>query len=96
LRATKGLQLLHTSLEVGLYHFVSTCDLQNYQECEEKGKFLRSKLFFLKKRKRKNHHAVAGVLKLYFTQLPDALLTWKLYECFLAAIGKSKEFSDLF
>jgi hypothetical protein len=53
-------------------------------------------LFFLKKRKRKNHHAVAGVLKLYFTQLPDALLTWKLYECFLAAIGKSKEFSDLF
>lgn len=50
-------------------------------------------------------HVVAGVLKQYFRQLPgseslyllthsmtetvEAILTWELYECFIAAIGTS-------
>jgi hypothetical protein len=32
-------------------------------------------------------HAVAGLLKMWLRELKDALLTWELYECFLAAIG---------
>lgn len=32
-------------------------------------------------------HVVTGTLKSFLRELPDALLTWELYECFLAAIG---------
>lgn len=35
-----------------------------------------------------DHHVVASLLKGYFRELSEALLTWELYECFLAAIGK--------
>ena len=35
----------------------------------------------------KDVNVVAGLLKLYFRDLPEALLTYELYECFLAAIG---------
>jgi hypothetical protein len=40
-------------------------------------------------------HAVAGVLKLYLRELPDPLLTRHLYDCWLAAQGKSKTYWDL-
>mmetsp|Transcript_18280 Transcript_18280/g.25603 ORF Transcript_18280/g.25603 Transcript_18280/m.25603 type:complete len:407 (+) Transcript_18280:90-1310(+) len=39
----------------------------------------------------KDVNVVAGLLKLYFRELPEALLTYELYECFLAAIGVPEE-----
>lgn len=34
-------------------------------------------------------HAVAGLLKRYFRELPDPLFTDELYENFVQALGKS-------
>src|SRR5690348_5531490 len=39
------------------------------------------------------HHLVAGMLKQYFLQLPEPLLTFELYDCFLAATGKLHPYS---
>ena len=35
-------------------------------------------------------HTAAGLLKLYLRELPEPLLTFELYDCFLAAVGKWK------
>jgi hypothetical protein len=32
-------------------------------------------------------HNVAGLLKLFFRELPEPLLTFELYESFIAAMG---------
>jgi RhoGAP domain len=37
---------------------------------------------------------VAGLLKLFFRMLPNPLLTFELYDCFLAAIGIPVQFQD--
>ena len=33
-------------------------------------------------------HSVAGLLKLYLRELPEPILTFELYDCFIAAHGK--------
>lgn len=33
-------------------------------------------------------HDVTGLLKMFLRELPEALLTWELYDCFLAATGE--------
>lgn len=34
-----------------------------------------------------NPHTVAGLLKVFFRELPEPLLTFELYDAFLAAIS---------
>ena len=36
----------------------------------------------------KSMHSVAGLLKAYFRELPEPLLTFELYDCFIASYGK--------
>ncbi len=38
-------------------------------------------------KKVKDPNVVSGLLKLWFRELKEAICTWELYECFLAAIG---------
>ena len=33
-------------------------------------------------------HTVAGVLKIFFRESKDPLLTFELYDCWVAAVGK--------
>eukprot|EP01117_Protostelium_nocturnum_P005208 TRINITY_DN1894_c0_g1_i1.p1 TRINITY_DN1894_c0_g1~~TRINITY_DN1894_c0_g1_i1.p1 ORF type:complete len:146 (-),score=54.82 TRINITY_DN1894_c0_g1_i1:72-509(-) len=48
--------------------------------------YMEGKTVDLKKEAREPND-VAGLLKLYFREMSDPLLTWELYECFLAAVG---------
>ena len=40
-------------------------------------------------------HVVAGALKMFFREAPVPLLTFELYDCWVAAIGAPDEFSRL-
>lgn len=40
-------------------------------------------------------HTVAGLLKLYLRELPEPLLTFSLYEPFVAAVRRSHEWPDI-
>ncbi|ELR18936.1 RhoGAP domain containing protein [Acanthamoeba castellanii str. Neff] len=40
-------------------------------------------------------HTVAGLLKLYLRELPEPLMTFRLYEPFITAVRRSREWTDI-
>lgn len=44
----------------------------------------------------KNMHNIAGLLKMYFRELPDPLCTYEQYDMFIAAEGKNKTMYNIF